>query len=416
MVGDEDDIRLLLAGLSRQLTALREAPEMTAEPDGSRGSALREHVADLLAAVECRIAGRPPKDAHTRAQSAYARQLRQSVGMLRAAHIAIPWVSATQRPNINLGSLYLAEALAQMLVGSKVDLIVVPDQEFMYSTTSWPFSDFIEEIELTTSFRAKTERRPIILNYPLTDADRLLLHPNLAHELGHAAVEAHDLVAEAGSRLRNEATHQASAMQQAWNAWVEELLCDHLAIETMGPAYLLSLAAFVLPTSYHDAWPTHPPNTLRLRLALEHLRARKWDECMLAVAPSIASFLEGIGAEGRTLLLPGDFARMHQELQDAGSVLQEIAGERVGKAALDPAVCKEEAIEAATLLKKRILPVGLEGPLEPRSILIGGWRAAVEAHGDEPTTLATALEDTQLQELIGKAVELSIVTSAWMNR
>lgn len=63
--------------------------------------------------------------------------------MLRGAHAALPWLVATRTPNVNLGSLYVTEECARILVGANVDLIVVPDPEFMYSTTSWPFSAVI---------------------------------------------------------------------------------------------------------------------------------------------------------------------------------------------------------------------------------------------------------------------------------
>jgi hypothetical protein len=48
--------------------------------------------------------------------------------------------------------------------------------------------------------------------------------------------------------------------------WIEELLCDHLAIEAAGPSFMWSFALFVLPLGYGEPGEEHPPNTVRMRL------------------------------------------------------------------------------------------------------------------------------------------------------
>ena len=190
MDGDPSDLELLLASARQEVATLREDRRLAALP-GSRGAALRDHVLDLLGAVDHRIAQQPALEAPQTVRRAFARSLRQSIVVLRGAHAALPWLAATRTPNINLGSLYVTEECARILVGTDVDLVVVPDPEFMYSTTSWPFSAVIES---THGFKPTATRRPIVLNYPLSDSDRLLLHPIFAHELSHASVDEHKLV------------------------------------------------------------------------------------------------------------------------------------------------------------------------------------------------------------------------------
>lgn len=174
MDGSASDLELLLAVARQEAETLWQDSRLTEFP-GSRGSALREHLLDLLRAVEHRLADQPLKTAPEPVRRAFARSIRQGILVLRAAHAALPWLTATRAPSLNLGSLYMAEECARILVGRDVDLVVVPNQQqYMYSTTSWPFSQVIDS---TPGFEPKNQRRPIVLNYPLGDSNRLLLHP-----------------------------------------------------------------------------------------------------------------------------------------------------------------------------------------------------------------------------------------------
>lgn len=325
----------------------------------------------------------------------------------------------------------MTEECARILVGADVDLVVVPNPQFMYATTSWPFSAVIEH---TPGFAPTTTRRPIVLNYPLSDSDRLLLHPIFAHELGHASVHEHNLVAAVETKLDSDSDFE-SALQQTVDAisanlpavaqtqisgmlrgllrgWIEELLCDHLAIEATGPAFVWAFAMFVMPFSYGEPGSEHPPNTVRMRLALDHLSRRGWRPYMERVAPGITAWLDGI-AEDAGGDLEIRFAFLRDQLLAHASVLQEIAIERIGSAALDPPALEIEANQASELLSRLILPVGLDDSLDGRAILMGGWQQAFSEHGDSPSGMVKALADDRLQDLIGKAIEMSAVVETW---
>jgi hypothetical protein len=430
MVGDALDFQLLLASARHEIATLLDDPRLSTGLPGKRGGALRDHVLDLIAAVEHRMAHGPGGGASQRARSAFARSMRQSIGVLQGAHAALPWLEATRRPSVNLGSLYVTEEWARILVGTDVDLVVVPDPEFMYATTSWPFSAVINE---TPGFTARNTRRPVVLNYPLSDADRVLLHPIFAHELGHASVDEHHLVDAVATELDNDPAF-TTALEDTVNAmvagtglaqtqisgmlrgllldWIEELLCDHLAIEIAGPAFMWPFALFVLPHGYGEVGREHPPNTLRVRLALEHLARRGWRPYMDRIAPEIMVWLDGIAGDA-TGALDRLFAFLRDQLLAHANVLQDTASRRTGADALDPAAMEPAADEAAGLLERLILPVGLGNPLDSRAILLGGWQRAIAEHGDHPAGLVEALTDRRLQELVGKAIELSTVASAW---
>lgn len=342
-----------------------------------------------------------------------------------------PWLAATRHPTVNLGSLYLTEELAAILVGTNVDLVVVPNPEAMYSTTSWPFAAVIDG---TRDFTPKTTRRPIVLNYPLSDSDRLLLHPLFAHEIAHASVNEHNLVAAVEAHIAGEQAfpgklqQTVTAMKADWpitpeaviektlramlGSWIEELLCDHLAADAMGPAFLFAFASFVMPLSYGEPGRSHPPTTLRVRLILEHLQTRGWADYLYLAAPALTDWLRSVAADAENELpQPYDFFR--EQLLAHAATLQQTATDTLAANSLDAQSAAPEAAQATTLLESRILPLGLGRPLKARAILLGGWQAAISAHSDRPEGLVSALSDNQLQDLVGKAMEMTTVVNVW---
>lgn len=428
---EPEDWKLLLASARQEISTLKADPRFK-PTDGKRGEALHRHVLDLIGAAERRMTLEPSEDAPQPVKDSFGRSLRESIMVLRAAHAAMPWLAAIDTPSINLGSLYLAEECAEVIVSRDVDLAVLPDAEFMYSTISWPFRKGIGK---TPGFEPKTKRRPIVLNYPLRDSDRLLLHALFAHELGHSSVDEHGfaLAVEEALDEDGEFTDALEAVVKAmrggkWSAssestitgtlrgwlrcWVEELLCDHLALAAMGPAYLWAFAGFVLPLSYADASPRYPPNTLRVKLALELLSRTDWGDYMTGVAPGITSWLDGATSRaGGSLPPPYDF--LAEQVGRRRDLLQDIALAKLGSSVLDPSTAAGEAAEAAELLERLILPMGETRPLPTRSIALGGWQEAFRRHGDDPEGLVRALDDPELQDLLGKAIEMTAVVTAW---
>jgi hypothetical protein len=416
--GDANDLGLLVACAEHESSTLRSDPRLATPLPGKRGAALRDHLLDLLNAVDQRLTQQPDASAPQSVQSAFARNLRQSIFVLRGAHAALPWLAATRLPALNLGSLYLAEENALALVGRDVDLVVVPNPDYMYSTTSWPFR---EVILATPEYSPITTRRPIVLNYPLTDSDRLLVHPIFAHELGHASVQEHELVNDVESALVADAGFSAAfaaantgglPLRGVLRRWIEELLCDHLAVEAMGPAFLWSFAPFVLPFSYAEAGPSHPPNPLRIRLLIEYLVEKGWRPFMDIVAPNVMSWLDSVTADA-TKPLPGPFDFLRDSLLIHAGLIRDAASNRVGTNRLDRDRAEGESEEAALLLQRLILPVGLTRILQPRAILLGGWREVIREHGDSPQGIVKGLADNRLQDLVGKAIEMSVVSTAW---
>lgn len=429
MGGSLDDVHFLLASVSHEIRALRRDRRLSAPVDGTRGGAMRQHVLDLIGAAEHWLELKPDSAAPQFRHESFSRTLRNVMLNLREAHAAMPWLAATRTPLINLGSLYLAEEIAEILVGKDLDLVIVPDPEYMYATQSWPFREVIERAE-DEGFQSKTTQRPVVLHYPLSDGNRLLLHAIFGHELGHSAVQQKDLVQQIYSRMVDDqflrelnevvtniwpstAPEKSARTIGEWlKAWIEELLCDHLAAQVVGPSYLWAFAGFVMPLSYGDPQQSYPPNTVRVRLLLEQLRDLGWSDFLSQVAPHITAWLDRVGQDGvGPLGRPFDFLR-DQVIRHA-AVMRETASAVAKSNHLAPDPTINEVDEAVSLLDQLVLPVGSDPPLAPRAILLGGWRRALAKHGDEPQSLVAALDDSQLHDLIGKAIEMSVVVSCW---
>ncbi len=393
---------------------------------------MRQHVLDLIGAAEHWLNQEPDPEAPDYRRDSFSRTLRDLMLFLQEAHAAMPWLAATRSPLINLGSLYLAEEIAQILVGNDSDLVVVPNPEFMYATQSWPFLKVIDQAK-DEGFQSETEQRPVVLHYPLSDSNRLLLHANFGHELGHSAVQEKDLVEQVYSTMRDEIylSELSEMTSRLWpdtpsdksertigamlKAWIEELLCDHLAAQVVGPSYLWAFAGFVLPLSYGDPSSNYPPNTVRVKLLLEQLDDLGWSEYLSEVAPNIGKWLGQVGQDAADPQEPY-FEFLRDQLFRQSAVLRKTAAGVSDSGSLRPDPTISEAAQCASLLQELVLPVGSDPPLAPRAILLGGWQQALAKHGDEPKSLVAALSDSQLHDLIGKAIEMSVVVSCWENR
>lgn len=194
------------------------------------------------------------------------------------------------------------------------------------------------------------------------------------------------------------------------DTWIKEILCDLLAADIAGPAYLWAFSSFVLPLRLRMHLLSHPPNTLRVHLILSHLDRRGWLPYMQSTAPTVASWLRRVGDFACTQTLPPVDSFVHHECIAHFDELYDIATKVSGDRYLSADETIPEAGIAADLLHRLILPLGLDARLSPRSIMLGGWQESLRVH-DSPGGIRTAVADLRLQELVGKAIELSVVDS-----
>jgi hypothetical protein len=200
----------------------------------------------------------------------------------------------------------------------------------------------------------------------------------------------------------------------AWlEQWIEEVLCDHLAVEASGPAFLWSFAAFVLPQNYSEPSPSHPPSTLRINLALGQLAQNGWRPFLESSAPGVTGWLDEVAA-GVGDPMPQPYEFLQEQILRRSDLWRDAAAVRVGAERLSPEKLTKQAREAADLLSRLILPVGHDRtPLDPRAILLGGWLDGFARHQDSYLGVVHAPADRRLQNLVGKAIEMSTVLDSW---
>ena len=127
----------------------------------------------------------------------------------------------------------------------------------------------------------------------------------LHHEIGHALYR--DLEAEATFALAiTNAT--AERTYSRWLQWLEEIVCDAIALRLAGPAFAWSLTTILDRRKQLDNWDDskrHPPAGIRLPLALAMLEVLGWP-----MTPALAAI------RTRTARVETGFGGLFQELRD----------------------------------------------------------------------------------------------------
>ena len=153
----------------------------------------------------------------------------------------------------------------------------------------------------------------VIITFPRVEAENILLHCVIAHEIGHGLYKKHGVSekllplieidkakiaeiaqaiyqAEASAAINTSKTSKNSGQGTLYpnendlraqialfanntiTNWLEELGSDAIGFALFGPAYLFALIQLVVSFQLiHNASPSHPPNSLRVRLLLTML-------------------------------------------------------------------------------------------------------------------------------------------------
>jgi hypothetical protein len=438
VAGNADAFAFVLASARRTLGQVQSDYRLTS-PTPGRGAALADHVSAMVNLIDTQVTraeGQFAK-AGAPAQQALVRNVRLFTRLARALHESLPWLDRSGSAVLDLGTTYFVDEMASAIVGQGVETVCVPDSGYMYSTLSWPF-------RLTALKYLKVDvargTRPIVLFFPLKEKDSVVLHAAFAHELGHAAADEHQLVQAVLQPLQGDAAFQAAlAAAQAFISsttgldptaaervsrgrladWTEELLCDALALQYLGPSYLFSFASFVLASNWTDPQPTHPPPTLRVGLLVDQLVALGWDPWLKDRFPDLWEWMLWVKGAALPPLTPDTEFLRDVVLQQAGDIRATAAGRLGGETYIPSAFTGQES-DLCDLLARRILPVELAGvTVDRRNILLSGWTYTLkhEPDGSEreagPAALAEALSELALQRFLGKALELSTIAELW---
>jgi hypothetical protein len=426
----DDDFAFLVATAGRLIDQLTDEVAPRAA-DKRRGAVLAKHIQQTLDAIRMRVERDRLRFASAKsdtARSTLTIQLRLLVSLTWVVHEAMPWLDPP-RHQLDLGATFLIDEAALAMIGPPVEVLPIESNDYMYWTLSWPFED-LWDINLKQSMPRET--RPVILAYPAREASSALLHGAFAHELGHAAVDHHSLLARvAGPALSS--TDYLSALDSIFGTktdattvrrkrgvgerlqdWIEELLCDQLALAYLGPSFLFCFAGMVLPVTWNEPQDQHPNATMRVGFLMNTIVVNEWSACVSDPLPDIWAWFEeaaataSTGADQATKLL----IKICESAEDE---IRRVTAETIGEGAFDAQGYSLVDERLSELLENDILPAQLNSSTaaDHRYILFAAWLHVIERHGRSPAAIPKALRERDYQRFIAKALEMSTTLRTW---
>lgn len=335
---------------------------------------------------------------------------------------------------------------SEIIVSSKPELnysiqdIATPLRKLFFKTSVEPSCALLPELLF-------------VVNIPAVESGQVLIHGVLAHELGHALYDRHDIAKgllpkvkvnedlvknlvtvmlenqrKEGDptpelRLRKQVTQEITGRV---HGWIKELCSDAIGIRLFGPALFFAAAHLLISFLHLDkATETHPPPRLRVRLMIRMLKQRysveKW-------TPALQSFSR-------------DWDEVSAGQIHGTNLYDQIALETINDAVLD--LISESAdlatsgfkcytteqfdhdvAKLAPLFLKHIPPgemppYGRGTSVELASVINAGWHVYLcdfetfrkSLHPKDGGTRFAAA--TKLHELVLKAIEISGIRTSW---
>jgi hypothetical protein len=391
-------------------------------PSG-RGDHFIELARDLIAGAEAKrqdVLSQFPS-ATDAEKAIHVRTLLRLLGEIDVFDLLSPYFSGVGRRDLPAGLVQLIDELIAELLPNRADPVIHLDEQYMYSTL-----DLVRLLSASLTSLGVTfsgSRAPVAFSLPANDPSNAFLTPILAHEVGHVAVNQANLGSEVLSRTDQKVLNDLfkDCLQQAnqtdplpWQiqfvGWIDELLCDALATALTGPSYLFASAAF-LPAPELGETGSHPFPADRIELTLSQLDDLGWSKLLQEKTPQVVAWLKSIEQPPD----PSD----HLERFLRGAV--KLVAPAIGEVAKQHVSTPLNAADAERLLPSLsehyavgVPPVQLEGKaVSSWLILLGAWLHQFQRHGDQPATVAIAIDDNQLSDFVIKAVEMSRISEAW---
>jgi hypothetical protein len=417
---DQRSLELVARLLEDRVSAIRRAKPAA---EGGRGQQLVELVDALLEGTErerdrilADLAGAAGDE-----MTVLGRKLLRLLTQVRGLSMLTPYLEDVGRNDLPMGLVQAVDKLIDALLPNGADPLVHLDEHHNYST--------LDLISLTRPVAASLGVTnvpvpgPVVFFLPSTDPSNALLLPILAHEVGHAAVDQANLGSEVLRRadrkalddLLNQCLTAAGATDPTpWKInlfrWLEEVICDALAVILTGPSFLFAAAVF-LPAPDEGVVGTHPFPGDRVQMTLRLLEARGWRPLMDSHSPNITSWLEAIDQPIDTSDPRERFLREGIRILEPAVV--DVADQHVS-GSLDPKAFESIQSFLAELLHAGIPPAEIGGkPIDPWATVLGGWLHGIRERGDEPVTLATTGTDSEFNASILKAIEMARILDLW---
>jgi len=254
--------------------------------------------------------------------------------LLGKVHKLYEFIEVSRVENIPQSLVYLIEHLTKN-IESESAFVLVPTYQnnYLYIELSQHLHSMFElAIENVNDLFPLEDKKFSILMFPFAYKNTFFSYFLLAHEIGHFIENRYDIVADLSQNInldfqridaiaRNIILTSFSQFDQPlelfdrnWDSvlartnsllrkiidnWMKELVCDLLAINMLGPSYIISFVEFILTHANPSIGSTrHPPPLLRLNLLMSEYETsgfykefegstldyiKKFHECILEI-------------------------------------------------------------------------------------------------------------------------------------
>ena len=424
-MADDTEFRFVTASVRRAARLQREYVDSFRGAAGSQ-LAIGEQFAELCDKIEPVVSDYERRHAAT--TDAVDRRLilnavRELLAWTRSLQLRCAWLDAAAKPPIDLGSLYYLRGLAKAIVRPDSEFTVVAAHEGSYATVVNPFR--VPSMPIPTGI-------VLVALVPHREIRSGLLHPLLAHEIGHGVAKVHgyseqlrtevtpgdiekildDGAQETANESKRAVAEERAVLDKRLGAWIEEIFCDAVATACLGATYLFSFATEVLPDEVDVAGLKHPPTRQRVRLILAHLDGLGWGPIIDREAPGFAAWVRGVASTSPTPQRPADEA-VRAAIDLAAARIQDAVDKHVAANIAKP---DEGALAAvAALLEQHIPPAQHDDgtPIARAMIIAGCWLSAMKTRSGNVEALAEAVDSNEVGQLLPYALELSVIVDRW---
>lgn len=426
-MADDVEFRFVAASIRRANRLHRQYAEAFLERAGTKKPSIGVQFEELCDLVDAAV-----DDYETR-HAAAADEIDQTV-ILNAARELLAWTRALQRrrawldaaeiPPIDLGSFYYLTGLAKAIVRGDTELTVVATREGSYATVVNPFR------QMTTPV---SQGIVLVALVPHRETRSGLLHPLLAHEIGHGVAKVHgypeqlsrsltpgtvetllnDGAEKQGEQSGRPPHEERAVLDKRFVSWIEEIFCDSVATACLGATYLFSFATEVLPDDPDATGTKHPPSRQRVRFIVEHLDRLGWGPILDREVNGFMQWVRKLASETPASRGHGDDA-LRAAIDVGGRTIQDAVDQHVAGSLAPP----DEAALAyvVELLAQHVPPAQHEDAkaISRPTIIAGCWLAALKGRGGHVDDLADAVDSPELGELLPYALELSVIVERWV--
>ncbi len=432
MAGLDDEFNFVVASVNRAVRQQQRACDVVLRDKSASSHGLAKHLSLAYAAIENRVENRE-KQYQNALDDAMRHdaivEMREMLWKVRELQSNLEWLAAAHKSPLDLGTRYFVEDIARAIVAPRVELTIVSGLNASYATSYNPWEPLIKGWGAGIP---SGEPIVVVVFLPRREEASGLLHPLIAHELGHAADERHQLVNSIWKKAKNrarlskrfaEAVHEFSSSEEVdtetarnhiaerLRSWIAEALCDSIAIHHLGPSYLYAFMAEVVAGNMNQPGSKHPSPRQRICHQMDDLDRLGWKPTMNAADKHLLRWIAGQCEQIPTF--PGLESFLAWAVDDLHAVIRQTTQGLLGSRVFRPNA--GELKEVAELLEAGIPPAQRRSrvPVARETILLACWHAGLRANGGGTPALPAAPDTPELVDLLPTALELSGLAHAW---